>query len=270
MTAETPVDATDACDVPRRARDGVRQPAPVGDAQRDAHRRSAHDEGPGHPARPERRSGYLRYGTVSLNHWSAAGYGIGITPWGRLPGQSATRHRVRDGLRAQPPDVRRRREDRHPRTVPRAAQAALVREPRRSPQAHARAHPVRVPHHHPGRLPPIPSGTPSGADVAAGDAARRPTGTQRFSRSAPRTSPRTATPLVRSAGPQRTDPPRGAQPPSAHRTVALPEAPQPQAASPQPPALAPPRPGANATLRAPAPAPGTASAGVPPAPRAVS
>jgi acyl-CoA reductase-like NAD-dependent aldehyde dehydrogenase len=28
----------------------------------------------------------LRYGTVSLNHWSALGYGLGITPWGAHPG----------------------------------------------------------------------------------------------------------------------------------------------------------------------------------------
>ncbi len=28
----------------------------------------------------------LRYGTVSLNHWSAIGYGLGITPWGAYPG----------------------------------------------------------------------------------------------------------------------------------------------------------------------------------------
>jgi acyl-CoA reductase-like NAD-dependent aldehyde dehydrogenase len=28
----------------------------------------------------------LRYGTVSINTWSAAGYGIGITPWGAYPG----------------------------------------------------------------------------------------------------------------------------------------------------------------------------------------
>ncbi len=32
----------------------------------------------------------LRYGTVSLNHWSAIGYGIGITPWGAYPGHHRT------------------------------------------------------------------------------------------------------------------------------------------------------------------------------------
>jgi hypothetical protein len=30
----------------------------------------------------------LRYGTVSLNHWSALGYGAGITPWGAHPGHT--------------------------------------------------------------------------------------------------------------------------------------------------------------------------------------
>ncbi|MEO8252538.1 MAG: aldehyde dehydrogenase family protein [Chloroflexota bacterium] len=28
----------------------------------------------------------LRYGTVSVNHWSALGFGLGITPWGAFPG----------------------------------------------------------------------------------------------------------------------------------------------------------------------------------------
>ena len=28
----------------------------------------------------------LRYGTVSINHWSAIGYGLGVTPWGAFPG----------------------------------------------------------------------------------------------------------------------------------------------------------------------------------------
>jgi hypothetical protein len=32
----------------------------------------------------------LRYGTVSLNHWSAIGYGLGITPWGAHPGHART------------------------------------------------------------------------------------------------------------------------------------------------------------------------------------
>lgn len=32
----------------------------------------------------------LRYGTVSLNHWSAIGYGLGVTPWGAHPGHART------------------------------------------------------------------------------------------------------------------------------------------------------------------------------------
>ena len=32
----------------------------------------------------------LRNGTVSLNHWSGIGYGLGITPWGAHPGLART------------------------------------------------------------------------------------------------------------------------------------------------------------------------------------
>lgn len=38
----------------------------------------------------ERAIDGLRYGTVSLNHWSAIGYGLGITPWGAFPGHVRT------------------------------------------------------------------------------------------------------------------------------------------------------------------------------------
>ena len=38
----------------------------------------------------ERAVADLRYGTVSLNHWSAIGYGLGITPWGAFPGHVRT------------------------------------------------------------------------------------------------------------------------------------------------------------------------------------
>ncbi|MBF8291016.1 MAG: aldehyde dehydrogenase [Chloroflexi bacterium] len=37
----------------------------------------------------------LRYGTVSINHWSAVGYGLGITPWGAFPGH--TRQDIQSG-----------------------------------------------------------------------------------------------------------------------------------------------------------------------------
>lgn len=30
----------------------------------------------------------LRYGTVSINHWSALGFGLGVTPWGAYPGHA--------------------------------------------------------------------------------------------------------------------------------------------------------------------------------------
>jgi acyl-CoA reductase-like NAD-dependent aldehyde dehydrogenase len=32
----------------------------------------------------------LRYGTVSVNHWAAVGYGLVVTPWGAFPGHTAT------------------------------------------------------------------------------------------------------------------------------------------------------------------------------------
>jgi acyl-CoA reductase-like NAD-dependent aldehyde dehydrogenase len=31
----------------------------------------------------------LRYGTVSINHWAAVGYGLVVTPWGGFPGHTA-------------------------------------------------------------------------------------------------------------------------------------------------------------------------------------
>lgn len=34
----------------------------------------------------ERAIADLRYGTVSINHWAAIGYALGITPWGAFPG----------------------------------------------------------------------------------------------------------------------------------------------------------------------------------------
>ena len=142
VTAETPIDAPDAVTFLERAT-RVRQRAPVGHAQRDAHRGSADGEGPGDPAGLERAIGDLRYGTVSLNHWSAAGYGIGITPWGAFPGNP--RHDIGSGTGfVHNPlmfDAAEKTVD--PRPVPRVAQAALVLEPPRGPQADAGAHPVR-------------------------------------------------------------------------------------------------------------------------------
>jgi hypothetical protein len=40
----------------------------------------------------------LRYGTVSVNHWAAIGYGLVITPWGAYPGHE--QHDIRSGVGA--------------------------------------------------------------------------------------------------------------------------------------------------------------------------
>jgi acyl-CoA reductase-like NAD-dependent aldehyde dehydrogenase len=37
----------------------------------------------------ERAIADLRYGTVSINHWAAIGYGLVVTPWGAFPGHTA-------------------------------------------------------------------------------------------------------------------------------------------------------------------------------------
>jgi acyl-CoA reductase-like NAD-dependent aldehyde dehydrogenase len=36
----------------------------------------------------ERAVADLRYGTVSINHWSGLGFALGVTPWGAFPGQT--------------------------------------------------------------------------------------------------------------------------------------------------------------------------------------
>ncbi len=36
----------------------------------------------------ERAVADLRYGTVSINHWSALGFALGVTPWGAFPGHA--------------------------------------------------------------------------------------------------------------------------------------------------------------------------------------
>jgi hypothetical protein len=41
---------------------------------------------PGLGAVVERAIADLRYGTVSVNHWAAIGYGVVVTPWGAFPG----------------------------------------------------------------------------------------------------------------------------------------------------------------------------------------
>ncbi|HEX9941401.1 MAG TPA: aldehyde dehydrogenase family protein [Thermoanaerobaculia bacterium] len=43
---------------------------------------------PGVASAVERAIANLRYGTVSVNHWAAIGYGLGVTPWGAYPGHT--------------------------------------------------------------------------------------------------------------------------------------------------------------------------------------
>jgi len=50
---------------------------------------------PGTAAAIERAIANLRYGTVALNHWSALGFGLGVTPWGAFPGHP--RHDIGSG-----------------------------------------------------------------------------------------------------------------------------------------------------------------------------
>jgi acyl-CoA reductase-like NAD-dependent aldehyde dehydrogenase len=44
----------------------------------------------------ERAVAGLRYGTVSINHWAAVGYGLVVTPWGAFPGH--TPQDIRSGV----------------------------------------------------------------------------------------------------------------------------------------------------------------------------
>jgi acyl-CoA reductase-like NAD-dependent aldehyde dehydrogenase len=85
VTAETPIDASDAATFLARATAFANEQLwGTLNATLIVDPRTAKD-----PAiRPALEAAIegLRYGTVSLNHWSAAGYGIGITPWGAYPG----------------------------------------------------------------------------------------------------------------------------------------------------------------------------------------
>jgi acyl-CoA reductase-like NAD-dependent aldehyde dehydrogenase len=85
VTAETVIDATDAADFLDQATAfandhlwGTLNATVIVDprTERDPAVRPA----------LERAIAELRYGTVSINHWSAMGYGLGITPWGAHPG----------------------------------------------------------------------------------------------------------------------------------------------------------------------------------------
>lgn len=44
---------------------------------------------PGVASAVDRALADLRYGTVSVNHWAAVGYGLVVTPWGAFPGHTA-------------------------------------------------------------------------------------------------------------------------------------------------------------------------------------
>ena len=94
VTAETPIEAPDAATFLASATTFVNERVWGSlNATLIVDPRTARD-----PAtRPalERAIAGLRYGTVSVNTWSAAGYGIGITPWGAYPGNP--RHAIGSG-----------------------------------------------------------------------------------------------------------------------------------------------------------------------------
>ncbi len=50
---------------------------------------------PGIASAVERAIAELRYGTVSVNHWAAIGFGLVVTPWGAFPGH--TRQDIKSG-----------------------------------------------------------------------------------------------------------------------------------------------------------------------------
>jgi hypothetical protein len=89
VTAETPIHAPDAAAFLERAVRFANETLwGTLNATLIVDRRTATDPALG-PA-VERAVADLQYGTVSLNHWSAIGYGLGITPWGAFPGHVRT------------------------------------------------------------------------------------------------------------------------------------------------------------------------------------
>jgi acyl-CoA reductase-like NAD-dependent aldehyde dehydrogenase len=89
LTAETVIDATGAADFLARATAFANERLwGTLNATLIVDPRTARDPS----VRPalERAVTELRYGTVSLNHWSAIGYGLGVTPWGAHPGHART------------------------------------------------------------------------------------------------------------------------------------------------------------------------------------
>jgi len=85
VTAETVIDAPDAAAFLERAVRFANE-ALWGTLNATLIVDSATAGDPTTGAAVERAIADLRYGTVSLNHWSAIGFGLGVTPWGAFPG----------------------------------------------------------------------------------------------------------------------------------------------------------------------------------------
>ncbi len=89
VTAETVIDASDTAAFLDRATEFANEQLwGTLNATLIVDPKTAHDPAT-RPALDRAISG-LRYGTVSLNHWSAMGFGLGITPWGAHPGHART------------------------------------------------------------------------------------------------------------------------------------------------------------------------------------
>jgi hypothetical protein len=85
ITAETPIDAPDAARFLERATDFLNERVwGTLNATVIVDPRTARD--PAVAPALERAVDRLRYGTVALNYWSAAGFAMGVTPWGAAPG----------------------------------------------------------------------------------------------------------------------------------------------------------------------------------------
>jgi hypothetical protein len=89
VTAETPIDAPDLAGyLVRAVRFANEELWGTLNATLIVDPRTAKD--PSTRPAVERAVADLRYGTVSLNHWSAIGFALGNTPWGAYPGHSRT------------------------------------------------------------------------------------------------------------------------------------------------------------------------------------
>ena len=89
VTAETAIDATDTADFLDRATAFVNEQL-WGTLNATVIVHPATERDPAVRPALDRAIAGLRYGTISLNHWSAIGYGLGITPWGAHPGHART------------------------------------------------------------------------------------------------------------------------------------------------------------------------------------